>query len=82
MLHLYHETEHGWCIVVQLTRLKYWRERALMTQKELAERSGVRRQTIIAIEAGKPPRPDTTRKLAQALSVEPQRLMEGGEGGN
>ena len=38
-------------IVNQIRRLRF--EHGEMTQQELAERSGVTRQTIIALEAGK-----------------------------
>lgn len=67
--------------MVKLERLKYWRERAPLTQEELAKKANVRRQTIIAIEAGGEPRPDTTRRLAAALGVQPQQLMGNDEDG-
>ncbi len=63
--------------VVKLTRLRYVRERKALTQQELAVRSGVSRPTIARIESGRTePYPQTTRRLAQALGVEPEALME------
>src|SRR5687768_16687876 len=56
------EKTKGQTRMVKLARLRYWREHAPMTQDELAIKAGVRRQTIIAIEAGKEPRPETTRR--------------------
>lgn len=63
--------------VVRLTRLRLVRERRALTQQELAEKAGVHRITIARIETGvDEPRPPTTRKLAAALEVEPEDLME------
>jgi transcriptional regulator with XRE-family HTH domain len=64
---------------VQLRRLR--RARAL-TQEELSRISGVSRDTISALEAGKrEAQPRTIRRLADALSVEPQELMKGEDDG-
>jgi DNA-binding XRE family transcriptional regulator len=61
-----------------LTRLRYLRLRAAMTQLELAERSGVARTTIIRLEAGDPDAlPPTVKKLAKALKVKTYELWEG-----
>jgi DNA-binding XRE family transcriptional regulator len=63
--------------VVRLPRLRYVRERAALTQAELAEMAGVSRATVIAIEAGTTdPVPRTIRALARALKVQPSDLME------
>jgi transcriptional regulator with XRE-family HTH domain len=63
--------------VVKLSRLKVVRERKALTQEELARASGVSRPTIARIETGDTePYPSTTRKLAQALGVDPGDLME------
>jgi transcriptional regulator with XRE-family HTH domain len=62
--------------VIRLTRLRAIRERKALTQDELAQLAGVSRQTVIKIEGGLEPRPPTIRKLATALGVEPQALME------
>ncbi|MBI2756333.1 MAG: helix-turn-helix transcriptional regulator [Chloroflexi bacterium] len=60
-----------------LPRLKEWRERRLLTQADLAERSGVAETTINRIENGHhEARFSTTRKLASALDVPPSELME------
>jgi transcriptional regulator with XRE-family HTH domain len=57
-------------------RLRDLRKRALLTQKELAERSGVGVTTIIRIERNQvEPHGSTIRKLAEALEVEPQELV-------
>jgi tetratricopeptide (TPR) repeat protein/transcriptional regulator with XRE-family HTH domain len=52
--------------------LKYWRARALLTQEELAERSGVSVRTICRIERGAPgnPRSGSMRLLAEALDLD------------
>jgi DNA-binding XRE family transcriptional regulator len=66
-------------VVVRLTRLRYWRERAALTQEELAREAGLRRQTVVAIERGhSQPHLSTVRRLAKALGVKPAQLMEDG----
>src|ERR1700694_1821252 len=63
--------------VVKLTRLRALRERKVLTQQELAEKGGITRATLSRLEAGaETPYPSTIRKLAAALGVEPQVLME------
>lgn len=67
--------------MLKTTRLRGLRERASLSQMELAQRSGVSRATIADLEAGKrPARPATRRKIAAALGVEPHEL-NGEEGG-
>jgi transcriptional regulator with XRE-family HTH domain len=62
--------------MVRLQRLRYLRERKALSQRELAERSGVNRVTIVRLETGaQEPHPRTTRRLAEALGVEPADLM-------
>ena len=57
-------------------RLKEWRERRLLTQRELAERVGVTQGTINRIERGvHRPRLATVRRLAEALGVDPDELV-------
>jgi transcriptional regulator with XRE-family HTH domain len=52
-------------------RLKELRERAALSQEDLAEISNVARATIADLEAGKrPARPSTLRKLAKGLQVD------------
>jgi transcriptional regulator with XRE-family HTH domain len=57
-------------------RLRGARWRAMLTQHELAEESGVGVATIRRIEGGEilEPRFSTLRKLARALDVEPRAL--------
>ncbi len=55
--------------------LKELREQRLLSQRELAAKSGVSQTTIVNIETGKiRPHPSTLRKLADALGVEPAQL--------
>lgn len=63
--------------MAKLTRLKNVRQRKALTQQELAERAGVNRVTIARLETGvDQPLPGTVRKLAVALGVEPEELMD------
>jgi transcriptional regulator with XRE-family HTH domain len=68
------------CIIpamAKLTRLKDVRQRKALTQQQLAEKAGVNRVTIARIEGGKDePFPTTLRKVAEALGVEPEELLE------
>jgi DNA-binding XRE family transcriptional regulator len=53
-----------------LTRVHEWRERRMLTQKELAKRAGVSLFTVQRIESGRGgAHPGTGRKIAQALDV-------------
>jgi transcriptional regulator with XRE-family HTH domain len=64
------------------SRLRELRDKASLSQEELAERSGVSRTTITDLELGKrKPHPKTRRKLAEALGVEPAELMDSEAGG-
>lgn len=60
-------------------RLKAYRERAVITQEDLARRSGVAVVTISRIESGQGARISTIRKLAEALDVEPGELVKPAE---
>jgi transcriptional regulator with XRE-family HTH domain len=63
--------------MVKLTRLRTLRERAALTQQELAERAGVSRSTVLRLESGQDePFPRTARRLARALKVKTSDLME------
>ena len=63
--------------MVKLTRLKDVRQRKALTQQQLADRAGVNRVTIARIETGKDePFPTTVRKVADALGVEPEELLD------
>jgi transcriptional regulator with XRE-family HTH domain len=69
----------GW--VQKTPRLRKLRDQAALSQTDLAERSGVSRATIADLEAGKrPARPSTRRKLAKALGVGPEELVDGSGG--
>jgi transcriptional regulator with XRE-family HTH domain len=62
-------------------RLRDLRKRALLTQKQLADKSGVGVTTIIRIERNHErnqvePQGSTIRKLAGALSVAPEELVK------
>ena len=62
--------------MVTLSRLRYRREQAALTQQELADRARVTRLTVMLLQRGQQqPRPATTRKLARALKVKPAELM-------
>jgi len=62
--------------VPKLMKLRAVRESRFLTQGDLAERSGVSRQTINRIEQGEiEPRFKTVRQLAEALGVEPGELV-------
>ncbi len=59
-------------------RLRDLRKRALMSQRELATRSGVGVTTIVRIERNQvEPHGATIRKLAAALEVDPAELVKG-----
>jgi transcriptional regulator with XRE-family HTH domain len=58
-------------------RLRDLRKRALLTQRELANKSGVGVTTIIRIERNQvEPHGRTIRKLAEALEVAPEELVK------
>lgn len=57
-------------------KLREARERRLMTQPELSERSGVMIATISRIENGlQQPRIPTVRKLAEVLGIDPEEMI-------
>ena len=56
-------------------KLRELRDRRLLTQEDLAQRSGVHYTTISKIERGGSARPSTVRKLAAALEVDPTELL-------
>ena len=58
-------------------RLRDLRKRALMSQRELAKRSGVGVTTIVRIERIQvEPHGSTIRKLAEALGIDPYELVK------
>ncbi len=65
---------------MDLPHLRDLRQRAVLSQEQLAERSGVARDTISKLETGqRKAYPKTIRKLAAGLEVEPQLLLGGVE---
>jgi|tagenome__1003787_1003787.scaffolds.fasta_scaffold20186662_2 transcriptional regulator with XRE-family HTH domain len=63
--------------MAKLTRLRAIRERAALSQRELAELAGITPVQVSRIERGDAePYPATVRKLAAALKVQPADLME------
>lgn len=65
---------------MDLPHLRNFRQQAVMSQDQLAERSGVARDTISKLETGRRKAyPSTIRKLANGLEVRPQILVGGVE---
>ncbi len=63
-------------VMPKLGRLKEIRESKYLSQRMLAQRSGVSRPTIARLEGGEEePRYTTMWKLAEALGVEPGELV-------
>ena len=62
---------------MQVSRLKEWRERRFLTQRELAAAAGTTAATVNRLERGRhAARISTVRKLAAALAVDPAELVE------
>jgi transcriptional regulator with XRE-family HTH domain len=61
---------------VPVPRLATLRKRAGMSQRELAERAGVGKNTISRLEQGGNARYDTIEKLAQALGTKRATLVQ------
>jgi transcriptional regulator with XRE-family HTH domain len=58
-------------------KLTEWRLRRLMTQRDLAKAAGISEAAINRLEQGlNPPRVSTVRKLAEALNVSPDELID------
>ncbi|MBA2343550.1 MAG: helix-turn-helix transcriptional regulator [Rubrobacter sp.] len=65
---------------MEMSHLRGFRQRAVMSQEQLAQKSGVARDTISKLEMGhRKAYPTTIRKLAAGLEVEPQMLLGGVE---
>jgi len=66
--------------VITLPHLRQLREWALLTQEELAERAGLSRSTLVALEQQTArARPSTVRKLAAALNCDTRALFNGAD---
>lgn len=61
---------------MKLERLKEWREARGLTQKELSREAHVAEKTVARIELGDSVRPNTARKVADALGVSVADLLE------
>lgn len=65
---------------MDLPHLRNFRQRAVLSQDQLAEKCGVARDTISKLENGqRRAYPSTIRKLAIGLQLEPQMLLGGVE---
>ncbi len=65
---------------MDLPHLRRFRQRAILSQDQLAQKCGVARDTISKLENGqRGAYPSTIRKLATGLDVEPQLLLGGVE---
>ena len=65
---------------MDLPWLRDLRRRAIMSQEDLAAKSGVARDTISKLETGqRRAYPSTVRKLAAGLDVQPRMLLGGVE---
>ena len=61
--------------MVQIPRLREWREARALTQVELADLADVSSRSVAGYEAGAGARPPTVRKLAEVLNVEIADLL-------
>lgn len=59
----------------KLPSLRAYRERAMLSQDELAQRAGIARHNVSRLENGQAAQYATVRKLAEALGVEPHALV-------
>ena len=57
--------------------IKAWREHLGFTQKELAEKAGIKQPALARLEkAGSKPRQSTLKKIADALGISPEQLVD------
>lgn len=65
---------------MQIPKLREWRERRGLTQKDLARIAKVSPRSVAGYEAGQNIRPNTARKIADALEIAVEDLLNtGGE---
>ena len=63
-------------MALTIRNLRQLRERAVMTQAQLAAAAGLSRHTVQQLESGvRPAYPTTVQKLARALKVKPADLV-------
>ena len=62
--------KNGWPL------LKAWRKYLGLTQKELAERAGVTQAAISQMERSQNPRTETLEKLARAMGLKVEQLID------
>lgn len=75
-LYVVFKREGGWNM--DLSHLRNFRQQAVLSQEQLAQKSGVARDTISKLESGRRQAyPTTIRKLAAGLEIEPQMLIGG-----
>jgi DNA-binding XRE family transcriptional regulator len=62
---------------VNAEEIRYWREKRVLTRRELCQRSGIGLSTYADLESGYRPRArvETVKKIAAALQVDPPRLV-------
>jgi transcriptional regulator with XRE-family HTH domain len=59
------------------SRLRWYRDQAVLTQRELAEKAGITVLSVSKLERGEQiARPRTIRALARALHIRPQELLD------
>jgi transcriptional regulator with XRE-family HTH domain len=64
-------------VEVDVTKMKTLREEKVLSQRELASMAGLTQMTVWRIENGyRDARPQTIRKLARVLGVEPKELVK------
>jgi HTH-type transcriptional regulator, competence development regulator len=64
-------------VEVDVTKMKTLREERVLSQRELASMAGLTQMTVWRIENGyRDARPQTIRKLARVLGVEPKELVK------
>lgn len=62
-------------------KLREVRQRKFLTQQQLADKIGTSKANISKLETGQQaPRPSTVLRLAEALGVEPEELIDWGGG--
>jgi HTH-type transcriptional regulator, competence development regulator len=67
-------------VEVDVTKMKTLREERVLSQRELASMAGLTQMTVWRIENGyRDARPQTIRKLARVLGVEPKELVKSEE---